>query len=112
VTLALRPEAVIIETAGASAAADGVPNMTPAVIEQIIYHGFATHLHLRLPNGDPLIAFEQNRGGWISDRSARVCRFALVGHRKAARSSEMSANNPCPPAAAALARETAASRRC
>ena len=63
VTLALRPEAVIIETAGASAAADGVPNVTPAVIEQIIYHGFATHLHLRLPNGDPLIAFEQNRGG-------------------------------------------------
>ncbi len=62
-TLALRPEAVIIETGGASAAADGVPNMTPAVIEQIIYHGFATHLHLRLPNGDPLIAFEQNRGG-------------------------------------------------
>jgi ABC-type Fe3+/spermidine/putrescine transport system ATPase subunit len=63
VTLALRPEAVIIETAGASAAADGVLNVTPAVIEQIIYHGFATHLHLRLPNGDPLIAFEQNRGG-------------------------------------------------
>jgi hypothetical protein len=36
--------------------------MTPAVIDQIIYHGFATHLHLRMPNGDPLIAFEQNRG--------------------------------------------------
>jgi ABC-type Fe3+/spermidine/putrescine transport system ATPase subunit len=63
VTLALRPEAVVIETAGVNDAAERVPNMTPAVIEQIIYHGFATHLHLRLPNGDPLIAFEQNRGG-------------------------------------------------
>lgn len=28
-----------------------------------IAHGFATHLHLRLPNGAPLIAFEQNRAG-------------------------------------------------
>ena len=37
--------------------------MTPAVIEQIVYHGFATHLHMRLPNGQPLIAFEQNRAG-------------------------------------------------
>jgi putative spermidine/putrescine transport system ATP-binding protein len=61
VTLALRPEAVVIEPAGASKPAERVPNMTPAVIEQIVYHGFATHLHMRLPNGEPLIAFEQNR---------------------------------------------------
>jgi ABC-type Fe3+/spermidine/putrescine transport system ATPase subunit len=61
VTVALRPEAVVLETAGASDTAEPVPNMTPAVVEQIIYHGFATHLHLRLPNGEPLIAFEQNR---------------------------------------------------
>ena len=40
---------------------DRAPNMTPATIEQIIYHGFATHVHLRLPNGEPLIAFQQNR---------------------------------------------------
>ena len=39
------------------------PDTTPRVIEQIIYHGFATHLHLRMPNGEPLIAFEQN---WAS----------------------------------------------
>ncbi|HVM23113.1 MAG TPA: TOBE domain-containing protein, partial [Sphingomicrobium sp.] len=37
------------------------PNTSAAVVEQVIYHGFATHLHLRMPNGDPLIAFEQNR---------------------------------------------------
>jgi putative spermidine/putrescine transport system ATP-binding protein len=68
VTVALRPEAVVIEAAGDSDAAERVPNVTAAVIEQIIYHGFATHMHLRLPNGDPLIAFEQNRGG--VDRAA------------------------------------------
>jgi putative spermidine/putrescine transport system ATP-binding protein/spermidine/putrescine transport system ATP-binding protein len=61
VTLALRPEAVVLETPGASGAAKPPLNMTSAVVEQIIYHGFATHLHLRLPNGEPLIAFEQNR---------------------------------------------------
>jgi putative spermidine/putrescine transport system ATP-binding protein len=61
VTLALRPEAVVLETPGAGGAAKPPLNMTSAVVEQIIYHGFATHLHLRLPNGEPLIAFEQNR---------------------------------------------------
>jgi putative spermidine/putrescine transport system ATP-binding protein len=60
ITVALRPEAISLEPA---AGGDGerTPNMTPATIEQIIYHGFATHLHLRLPNGEPLIAFQQNR---------------------------------------------------
>jgi putative spermidine/putrescine transport system ATP-binding protein len=58
VTLALRPETVSVVPAGAS---DGAPaaNTTPAQVEQVIYHGFATHLHMRLPNGDPLIAFHQ-----------------------------------------------------
>ena len=55
VTLALRPEVVVIEAAEVSDSVDRIPNMTPTVIEQIIYHGFATHLHLWLPNGDPLI---------------------------------------------------------
>ena len=59
--MALRPEAVIIETAAANDSREPAPNMSPAMIEQIIYHGFATHLHLRMPNGEPLIAFEQNR---------------------------------------------------
>ncbi len=40
-------------------------NTTQATIEQIIYHGFATHLHLRMPNGEPLIAFEQNRASGV-----------------------------------------------
>ncbi len=56
VTVALRPEAVSIEPGGAGDA----PNMTPAIVEQVVYHGFVTHLHLRLPNGEPLIAFRQH----------------------------------------------------
>jgi len=92
VTLALRPEAVIIETAGASAAADGVPNMTPAVIEQIIYHGFATHLHLRLPqwrSADRLRA-EPGRGGSATDPAGYAGSRSLdsgkqPGHQRRAR---------------------------
>jgi putative spermidine/putrescine transport system ATP-binding protein len=61
VTVAIRPEAVAIERAAANDTGEPSPNMSPVVIEQIIYHGFATHLHLRMPNGEPLIAFEQNR---------------------------------------------------
>jgi len=63
VTLALRPEAVVIDTGDASDTTERVANTAQAVVEQIIYHGFATHLHLRLPNGQSLIAFEQNRAG-------------------------------------------------
>jgi hypothetical protein len=43
--------------------AERVPNTTPAIIERDRPSRFCTHLHTRLPNGDPLIAFEQNRGG-------------------------------------------------
>ena len=60
VTVALRPEAVTIEST-VSDSGERVSNTTPAIIEQIIYHGFATHLYLRMPNDELLIAFEQNR---------------------------------------------------
>jgi putative spermidine/putrescine transport system ATP-binding protein len=60
VTVALRPEAVTIAVIDTDA---GSPNSTPAVIEQVIYHGFITHLHLRLPNGEPLLAFLQHGAG-------------------------------------------------
>ena len=60
VTVALRPEAVTIESTTGNSG-ERVPNTIPAMIEQIIYHGFATHLHLRMPNDELLIAFEQNR---------------------------------------------------
>jgi hypothetical protein len=60
VTVALRPESIALAS---PAAADGdpAPNTTPAMVEQVIYHGFVTHLYLRMPNGAPLIALRQNR---------------------------------------------------
>jgi spermidine/putrescine ABC transporter ATP-binding subunit len=58
VTIALRPEAVDIEPA-APDSDESAPNASCAVVEQVIYHGFVTHFHLRLPNGDPLIVFRQ-----------------------------------------------------
>jgi putative spermidine/putrescine transport system ATP-binding protein len=63
VTIALRPEAISIAPS-ATENCIGVPNTTLAIIEQIIYHGFVTHLHLhlhlRLPNDDPLLAFARD----------------------------------------------------
>jgi putative spermidine/putrescine transport system ATP-binding protein/spermidine/putrescine transport system ATP-binding protein len=61
VTVALRPEAVSV--APLMSSGEPVPNTTPAQVEQVIYHGYMTHLYLRLPNGKPLIAFQQNRAG-------------------------------------------------
>jgi len=61
VTVALRPEAVTVESLSASDTSPR-PNSLDAVIEQIVYHGFVSHLYLRQHNGDPLIAFQQNQG--------------------------------------------------
>jgi putative spermidine/putrescine transport system ATP-binding protein len=66
VTVALRPEALTVEPVGDDEPA--LVNTTRAVVEQVVYHGFVTHLHLRRPDGSPLIAFRQN--GTRSDRSA------------------------------------------
>jgi TOBE domain len=60
VTVALRPESIALASP-AAANGDPAPNTTPAIVEQVIYHGFVTHLYLRMPNGAPLIAFRQNR---------------------------------------------------
>jgi ABC-type Fe3+/spermidine/putrescine transport system ATPase subunit len=62
VTIALRPEAVGITLPGPNDNGHSA-NTTRAVVEQVIYHGFVTHLHLRLPNGDPLSAFRQHGAG-------------------------------------------------
>jgi putative spermidine/putrescine transport system ATP-binding protein len=37
------------------------PNTANAVVEQIVYHGFVSHLYLKQKNGEPLIAFQQNQ---------------------------------------------------
>jgi putative spermidine/putrescine transport system ATP-binding protein/spermidine/putrescine transport system ATP-binding protein len=59
-TIALRPEAVRV-TSKVNGAQP--PNTVRATLEQVLYRGFMVHYHLRLPNGDPLIAFEQNVTG-------------------------------------------------
>jgi putative spermidine/putrescine transport system ATP-binding protein len=59
VTIALRPEAVSVEPATAEDI-EVLPNSASAVVEQIVYHGFVSHLYLRQKNGDPLIAFRQS----------------------------------------------------
>jgi putative spermidine/putrescine transport system ATP-binding protein len=62
VTIALRPEAISVEPATA-ADREAMANSANAVVEQIVYHGFVSHLYLRRENGDPLIAFQQNHAG-------------------------------------------------
>jgi putative spermidine/putrescine transport system ATP-binding protein len=66
VTVALRPEMVAVEFCEGAAAAS-THNATPATVEQLVYHGFVTHLHLRLPNGDLLLAYLQ-RGTDFAER--------------------------------------------
>jgi putative spermidine/putrescine transport system ATP-binding protein/spermidine/putrescine transport system ATP-binding protein len=70
VTVALRPESVALAPP-AAANGDATANTTPAIVEQVIYHGFVTHLYLRLPNGAPLIAFRQNRAEIEDAQSTR-----------------------------------------
>jgi putative spermidine/putrescine transport system ATP-binding protein len=59
VTIALRPEAITVEPV-AAAGGPPPPNTIDAVVEQIVYHGFVSHLYLRQKNGEPLLAFRQN----------------------------------------------------
>jgi putative spermidine/putrescine transport system ATP-binding protein len=59
-TIALRPEAVRV---CGSVNGTQPPNTVRATLEQVLYRGFMVHYHLRLPNGDPLIAFAQNVTG-------------------------------------------------
>jgi hypothetical protein len=49
--------------------------MALATVEQVVYRGFITQYHLRLDNGDPLIAFHQHRdahGGTTVEQGSRV----------------------------------------
>jgi putative spermidine/putrescine transport system ATP-binding protein len=61
VTVALRPEAIAV-TPDTGISGRGF-NCVQGTIEQVIYRGFVSHIHIRLDNGDPLIAFQSNRPG-------------------------------------------------
>ena len=62
VTIALRPEAVRVGPVGNAAAG---ANAAVATLEQAVYRGFMVHYYLRLPGGEPLIAFQQNTGNGV-----------------------------------------------
>jgi putative spermidine/putrescine transport system ATP-binding protein len=60
VTIAVRPEAVRVSPRPRAPLG---PNAVVATLEQAVYRGFMVHYYLRLPGGEPLIAFQQNTGG-------------------------------------------------
>jgi putative spermidine/putrescine transport system ATP-binding protein len=62
VTVALRPEAVRVR---ADVRVPAGPNAVVATLEQAVYRGFMVHYYLRLADGAPLIAFQQNTGSGI-----------------------------------------------
>jgi putative spermidine/putrescine transport system ATP-binding protein len=55
--IALRPEAIRIDPSPTGA----TPTSRPATIDQVIYRGALTHLHLRLDDGQPLLAYHPNQ---------------------------------------------------
>jgi spermidine/putrescine ABC transporter ATP-binding subunit len=57
VTVALRPETISVSPFGVDG--ERGPNAISAVVEQAVYHGYITHLHMRLANGEPLLAYLQ-----------------------------------------------------
>ena len=67
VTVALRPEAVIV---GPAVPVDA-PNRVLGTVEQVVYRGYVSHIYLRLDNGDVLIAFQSN-GAPPPERGSRA----------------------------------------
>jgi putative spermidine/putrescine transport system ATP-binding protein len=77
-TVAVRPEAISV------APDDGLDsvNSVRATIEQIVYRGFINHIYMRLPNGEPLIAFQNSRPDAVIEPGARVrARWAAASNR-------------------------------
>jgi putative spermidine/putrescine transport system ATP-binding protein/spermidine/putrescine transport system ATP-binding protein len=64
ITVALRPEAVRVASGLGNALPGGAPgaNAVAATLEQAVYRGFIVHYYLRLPGGEPLVAFQQHTG--------------------------------------------------
>lgn len=62
-TIAVRPESVRVSphTAGLQG-----PNAVVATLEQSVYRGFMVHYYMRLPGGEPLVAFQQNTSNGIA----------------------------------------------
>jgi putative spermidine/putrescine transport system ATP-binding protein len=61
VTVALRPEAVIVEPEPPTSSDDS--NSVVGTVEQVVYRGFVSHTYLRMESGEMLISFHSNRPG-------------------------------------------------
>jgi putative spermidine/putrescine transport system ATP-binding protein len=90
VTVALRPEAVIIEPESTPLPTNC--NSVIGVVEQVVYRGFVSHTYLRLDNGEILISFQSNRPG--SDRGMPLPAGARVRAHWAAASNRIVRDEP------------------
>ncbi len=70
VLLTVRPEAVELAPAGPESASPA--NGTTATVEQVVYRGQITHFHLRLADGERLLAYVPNRSGDMAPLSLPV----------------------------------------
>jgi putative spermidine/putrescine transport system ATP-binding protein/spermidine/putrescine transport system ATP-binding protein len=60
VMVSIRPEAIVVERAGQSPAAQRANSVT-ARVDQAIYRGFVSHYYLQTLSGGQIIVFEQNQ---------------------------------------------------
>ena len=67
VLISVRPEAVGLLPL--DEAVPGALGGTSATVQQVVYKGQATHVHLRLDDGEPFVAFLPNRQGEAVSRS-------------------------------------------
>ncbi len=58
VLISVRPEAVALNALEASATTSD--SGTPATVQQVVYRGQATHVHMALDDGTPFLAFLPN----------------------------------------------------
>jgi putative spermidine/putrescine transport system ATP-binding protein len=79
VTIALRPESVIVEPGDAVTG----PNRVLATVEQVVYRGYVSHIYLRLDNGEPLIASQStsDRGPPPGPGTRVVARWSAANNR-------------------------------
>jgi putative spermidine/putrescine transport system ATP-binding protein len=66
----VRPEAVGL--APFDATASFPEEGTPAMVQQIVYRGQATHVHMRLDDDEPFVAFLPNRHGETAGQAFAV----------------------------------------
>lgn len=85
VTVALRPEAIVIEPLSDDAC--DAANSVVGSVEQVVYRGFVRHTYLRMDNGETLIAFQPSRPG--SEGAAVIAPGARARARWAAGSNRI-----------------------